>query len=90
MIVTQQVYKGELNKNIYTVGDRSRYSKTLSIKRNYAGQMFASGKHPDSNAYFVTLGEVYAGFSENELLEFFAAFLAVRSEYEMEQFNGTD
>jgi len=66
----------------YTI--TARLGDTLSIGRNSSpGRPSTNGynffvKAADSNGY----NEVYGAFTEEQMLEFFAAFLAVRETYD--------
>lgn len=62
----------------YIVESYSRL-KTLRIGRNYEADKPVEGYEL---RYHVLLGNIGTAFSEEDMLEFFAAFLAVRDSYE--------
>lgn len=72
---------------VYSIGNRYH---EITISRNYSGDLTKQGKDPDAGAYHIqTRYGASFTLSQNEMLEFFSAFLAVNQEYE-EINNGTD
>lgn len=53
-------------------------NRLLKINRNYP----SDAPKEDTNRYHVLLNEIGTSFTEEQMLEFFAAFLAVRDSYE--------
>lgn len=57
-------------------GNRYRVANKISVERNYAGPIPDTG-----NAYYIETNTGYVSLTREEMLEFFAAFLAVKGEY---------
>lgn len=99
-MLIQGNHKHDGTKSVsYLIGDERGPEKQMYLVRNLSGALTKEGLDPNRRAYYLRLGGSFgAAFTENEMLELFAAFLAIKAEYvaankylnELGEQNGTD